>query len=201
MNDELTGQLAAPDWQIPAYAQKALWLETDSGIYRTEGSQGLFQLDAPAQWVTVRWGHKAGPALVRLRWQPDSLDWDGTIRLGGMLDSLHLTGLAALEEVVAVLHLVGRPLQAEATPYPQPEDRQRAVYEPPDFLTSLADEIEDSGTTWLVSEDSPLMSLSHDALMNGLRVWFGGSLAEDNSGWEQFFALPLLLEEVTLFAN
>lgn len=197
MNDELTGQLGRI---IPEYAQTALWLETDSGAVQTEGETGLFQLDVPAPALTLRWGHKAGPALARLKWQIDTLNWDGAVRVGGMVEAIHLTALPALDTTIGVIHLTGRPLRMDAVAYPIASQRHTASYSPPDFLDSIVEDVEDSTTTWLVGDDSPLMSLAHDALTNNLRVWFTGQLAENDSGWEQMFALPLLLETVTLFA-
>ena len=69
-----------------------------------------------------------------------------------------------------------------------------------DFLQGLADDVTESATTWLVGEESPLMSFAHDALLNGLRLWLIGKLAEEESGWDRFFGLPLMLESITVFA-
>lgn len=200
MNDELTGQLARTGWQIPEYAWDALWLETDSGVYQAEGHQGLFQLDAPTEWVTVRWGHEAGPALARLRWQADSLGWDGSVRIGGSLDAVHLTALPVTGEAICVLYVVGQPLLPTTSLYALPEARRQSAYDAPDFLEGIADEVSESATTWLAGEESPLMSFAHDALLNGLRLWLSGRLADDESGWDRFFGLPLLVEAITLFA-
>lgn len=53
-------RLTATDWQIPAYAQESLWIETGEGIVRTRGETGLCALPAPDNCVTVRWcGEKA----------------------------------------------------------------------------------------------------------------------------------------------
>ncbi len=200
MNDELSGQLAGPGWQIPDYAQRAIWLETESGVVRTEGPRGLFTLAAPAEWLTVRFGHAAGPALTRLRWHPDNLEWDGKARVAGVIEALHLTGRTVPGVTIGVLHLIGQPLSIAALPYPSPDERTGDVYHLPEVVP-LAGLIDETLTTWLVGEDSPLMGLVHDAFSNGVRVWFTGELAEEDSGWERFFALPLLLETVTLFAT
>jgi len=198
MNDELTGQLG---WGIPEYAQNALWLETDSEVVQTEGELGLFQLKTPAEILTVRWGHEHGPLLARLRWQVDHLKWNREVTIGGMIEAIHLTTLPVLGTNIAIVHLTGRPVRPGLQPYALPEQRTTSDYQPPDFLDSLEEDLEDTTTTWLVSEDSPLISLAHDALTNNLRVWFGGQLADQDSGWERLFALPLLLETVTLFAH
>jgi hypothetical protein len=197
MNDELTGQLGS---DLPLYAQSSLWLETESGVVQTEGESGLFELDAPARLLTLRWGHKTGPALAHLQWQIDNLNWDGNVRIGGMVEAIHLTELPGLETTIVVVHLSGRPLKASALPYGSPSQRNRMSYEPPDFLESLVEDVDETTTTWLVGDDSPLYGLVHDAMLNNLRVWFTGRLAEDGSGWDKLFALPLLLETVTLLA-
>jgi hypothetical protein len=198
MNDELSGQLG---WKIPDYAQGALWLETESGLFRVEGETGLFALAAPTQALTLRWGNEAGPALAHLKWKADNLKWNGVVRLGGMVEALHLMELPAMETSIAVIHFTGRPLRSDALPYAPPKQRQKASYTPPDFLESLEEAVEDTTTTWLVGDDSPLFSLAQDALTNKLRLWVSGRLAEASSGWETLFALPLLLESVTLFAD
>lgn len=197
MNDELTGQLGG---DIPEYAQSSLWLETESGVYQTEGESGLFELDASARMLTLRWGHESGPALAQLNWQIDNLQWNGVIQIGGMIEAIHLTDLPGMDTSIIVIHLTGRPLKAAAFPYASPAQRNTASYDSPDFLDSLVEDVDDTTTTWLVGDDSPLYALVHDAMLNNLRVWFTGQLAEDGSGWEKLFALPLLLETVTLFA-
>ncbi|MBC8099445.1 MAG: hypothetical protein H7Y11_08375 [Armatimonadetes bacterium] len=201
MNDELSGQLASRTWQIPAYAQTSLWIETDAGVCRAEGARGDFTLPAPAEWVTVRWGHEAGPALAHLRWQPDALHWDGVIRVGGAIEALHLMGLPVMETNLVVMHVVGKPQEPGVTAFPAAQVRATDRYHAPDFIDALPSGLDETTTTWLIAEDSPLMSMTENAFLNGLRLWVSGQLAPDNSGWEALFALPLLLETVTLFAR
>lgn len=199
MNDELSGQLTAASWRIPEYARSALWIETDSDSVQTEGERGLFELNTPAQELVVRYGHEAGPALALLRWQPDSLEWDGTVRVGGFVDALHLAEYPGLG-AVGILHLGGQPLKPDVSMEHSGAQRLNAhTYEPPDFFAGAADELTETTTTWLIGDDSPLLTLAQDALMNKLRVWFSGRLAAHKSGWDKHFALPLLLESVMLF--
>ncbi|MBC8170567.1 MAG: hypothetical protein H7X77_02805, partial [Anaerolineae bacterium] len=116
------------------------------------------------------------------------------------LDAVHLTALPITGEAIGVLYVVGHPLLPTTSLYALPETRRQGAYESPDFLQGLADDVPESATTWLVAEDSPLMSFAHDALLNGLRLWLTGKLAEEESGWDRFFGLPLLLASITVFA-
>ena len=63
MNDDLAGQLTS-DWLIPDYAQKRLWLDSETGSAQCEGENGLFELDAPAQILTLRWNGDEGIPLT-----------------------------------------------------------------------------------------------------------------------------------------
>lgn len=198
MNDELSGQLVGTRYRIPQYAQGSLWLETETDRVKLEGETGLFTLTAPAQMLTLRYGHEIGPALTVLGWKADSLEWDGTVRMGGYVDALQLAEISGFG-AVAVLFLGGQPLNAQANVAPPVKLRNTDVYVSPDFYTGIVDEIDETCSTWLVGEDSALLTLAQDALMNKLRVWFTGRLADHNSGWEKQFALPLLLEAVTIF--
>jgi hypothetical protein len=196
MNDERTSQLAA-NWLLPPYAREMLWVESESGIVQTEGAQGLFQLTAPAQWVVVRWGGAQGPALAQLRWRADSLEWDGAVRIGGFVDAMHLTGEPY---PIAVLQVGGQPLSYETSPYPGADQRAHVPYAAPSFADGLADEVEEGLTTWLAPDESPLLALAQDALVSKLRVYCFGHLADEDGHWHHYFALPVLLEAMTLFA-
>ncbi|NDJ62442.1 MAG: hypothetical protein GYB67_15040 [Chloroflexi bacterium] len=199
MNDELSGQLT-DTWAIPAYARDFLWLETDSGTFQTEGAHGLFRLPAPAELLTLRWGDPAGPALTRLRWRPDSLEWDGAVRVGGYIDALHITELDALPEPLVILHIGGQPLKPDVRPYPTRTERRRVPYTIPGFQDGLADEVSETITTWMALETHPALTLAQDALVSKLRLYSFGRLAADESGWHDLFALPIALEGLTLFA-
>jgi hypothetical protein len=195
MNDERSGRLTST-WTIPAYAQAMLWLDTEAGAAQTEGIHGTFQLGAPAEMVVVRWGGADGPALAQLRWRADSLEWDGAVRIGGFVDTLHLTGEPY---PVGLLSVGGQPLRYGAAPYPSADERSRVPYTPPLFSDGLAEEVEEGMTTWLAPDDSPLLAMAQDALVSKLRVYCFGRLAEEDGGWHEHFALPILLEAMTLF--
>lgn len=199
MNDERNGQLSA-GWLIPAYARDMLWLETDMGdMVQAEGEYGLFSLEIPAPLLTVRWGAEDGPALVRLHWQADTLGWEGQVSMGGYIDALHITEIDGLPYPIAVAVMGGQILNPGALAYPTAAHRRQVPYAPPDFDDALSDAGEDV-STWLISDESPLAGLAQDALVSKLPVHVFGRLADESGGWHRHFALPLLLEAVTLFA-
>lgn len=195
MNDERSGQLTSV-WTIPAYARRMLWLDTEAAIAQADGAHGVFRLETPAEVVVVRWGGAQGPALAQLRWRADSLEWDGTVRMGGFVDTLHLTGEPY---PVVLLSVGGQPLRYDAAPYPSAGERARVPYAAPSFSDGLAEEVEEGLTTWLAPDDSPLLTVAQDALVSKLPVYCFGRLAEEDGGWHEHFALPILLEAMTVF--
>lgn len=197
MNDLLNGQLTS-DWSIPGYARDLLWIETESETVQTQGKRGLFTLSAPAERLVLRWGTPEGPALAALRWRPESLDWGGQVRIGGYIDALHSAELHGLPEPLIVLTVGGQPLKTIASPFPRPHERARAPISPLSFDEGLEADIAESVTTWAAFEGSPALLLAQDALVSKLRVWCFGRLAD--ATLHELLALPLLLEEMTLFA-
>jgi len=200
MNDERNGMLVVNGYYIPRYAQSSLYLESESGTVATEGPSGLFTLPAPSQRLVLRWGHAEGPALASLRWMSDSLGWDGTVSIGGYVDALHVLTLDEEEgEFVAVIHVGGQPLMPNNTLYPRASQRKQP-YERPDFDRWIDESVAESHTTWLLSEDNPLLTLAQDAMLNKLRVVFTGRLVDEDTVWDKLLALPLTLEAITLSA-
>jgi hypothetical protein len=199
MNDELNGQLASR-WRIPAYAQEMLWLETPSETVKAEGERGIFTLSTPASVLVVRWGGEDGPPLAQLRWQADSLDWDGAVRIGGYVDAMHITDALDLPDAVTILHLGGQPLKANSAPFPTYSQRKRVPYPVPSFHEGIADEVAEGVTTWVAFADSAVLVLAQDALVSKLPVYCYGSLADEDAGWHDRFALPIALDGMSLFA-
>lgn len=195
MNDTRTGQLTT-QWSIPTFARSHLWLETESGCVATEGPHGLFTLPASAEQLTLRWGGAEGTVLASLRWQTDSLDWNGQVRIGGMVEAVHMMSVPKLDMGLAVLIVEGQPLKPDAALYPTAAQRTQLPYRLPDFFTGIEADIDPTVTTWLVPEDSGLLAMAQDAMSNSLRLYLQGTL---NAAWRDFAAIPLTLEAVTLF--
>ncbi len=185
-------QLAAKQWTIPAYAQGNLWLtDGDSGV-QTQGPQGHFSYQGEANVLVVRWGASNGPGLVQLDRQVKTLGWDGTVGIGGYIDAMHMRMFG--DEAVNLLYVGGQPLMQ---PHPSVE---LSDFTAPDFHKGLVHAVADGVTTWLTLHESPLAATAHDAMLNGLRIYAYGRLADDDSGWGSMFALPLVLEAITIFA-
>jgi hypothetical protein len=205
MNDATTAQLCASR-VLPAYAHGALWVSCGSETVRAEGPTGLFTLRSPAesgQPVRVRWGGAEGPLIALLAWQPDQLDWDGAVALGGYADALHtgtLPGMKADDDALTTLFISGRPLRPGAARFPAAEQRARVPYTRPMLHTDAIDEDEadETVTTWLAWDGSSAMALAQDALVSKLPVLVFGRLAPAALGWHNAFALPLVLEGLTL---
>jgi hypothetical protein len=195
MNDTRTGQLISQG-SIPAFARAHLWLDTETGCVPIEGAQGLFTLPAPADHLVLRWGGAEGSILASLRWQTDSLGWDGQIRLGGMVEVIHMMSVPNVDVGLAVLIVESQPLKPETIAYPTAAQRSKIPYHVPNFFEGIEDEIDPTITTWLVPEDSGLLAMAQDAMSNGLRVYLYGTL---NAAWRELAAIPLALEAVTLF--
>ena len=201
MVETLRGQLAAPGWEIPRFARNLIWVEGTSGVgVWAKGECGLFSLAAASPWVILRWGGADGPVLAWLPWQEDTLGWDGAVGTGGYLDSMHVTEIPGLDFPIMVFCVAGQPLKHDWSPYPAAEVRADVPYTIPDFFGGLAVDTQETTTTWLVPEPSALVTIAQDALLNNLRLYCFGHLADDAGGWAKHFALPILLEAVTLFA-
>lgn len=185
-------KLAAKQWAIPAYAQGNLWLADENSSVQPQGPQGDFTYQGEADALIVRWGRSDGPGLVRLERQADTLGWDGRVGIGGYIDAMHMRMFG--DEAVNLLYLGGQPLTQSYPPVAS------GAFMPPDFHKGLVHEVADGVTTWLALTESPLAATANDAMLNGLRIYVYGRLADDDSGWGSVFALPLVLEAITIFA-
>jgi hypothetical protein len=198
MNDELTGQLTNTSWRIPGYLHGLLYLETDTETVSSEGPTGLFELSVPARKLNLRMGAEDGLPLAALQWEPDTLGWDGQIAIGGTVDAVTLLAHQGLS--IVVVTVLGRLLPIDYSPYPQPHHRGKSDTEPPAFEDALL-EVDDGFYTFLLPEESALVSMAENALMNRLRISLHGRIATQNEGWHDLVALPLILEKTTLLAD
>ena len=194
------GKLVASNWAIPRYGQGLLWLESRSGLVQPKGEHGLFTLETFTPNLVLRWGKQDGPALAHLPYREETLGWDGAVRIGGYIDALYMTEIPGLDFPIMLVYLGGQPLKHHHNPYPAAAMRTQTPFPTPDFYVGLAAEVPETITTWLVAEHSPLSTLAHDAMVNNLRLYCFGRLAEEAGGWHNYFALPILLEAIMVFA-
>ena len=198
MNDELSGQLTQ-DWAIPTYAQPMLYVQGEGDAMPIEGRTGLFMLDVASPLITIRWGGADGAALTQIRWQPDSLEWDGSACIGGYVDAIHLT--QTVDMPMNILYLGGHPLLQEIKPYVASTFRKESPNFKPNFNRGLATNLKETYTTWLLPQDSPLIHTAQLALIHNFRVHFYGHLVDEDSLWWKQFALPIMLEAITVFSS
>ena len=199
MNDEQSGQLTT-EWQIPAYARNLLWLDTEAGSARCEGAQGLFELAAPSSELTLRWGGADGAPLIQFRWQPDDLGWAGEVRVGGMVEAIHLTEIPALDDLLAVIFFSAQPLLPAIRPYPDARQRPFATDDFPQYEKGVDDRLSPAIITLITLQDSPLAATAQEAMLQKMPLYAFGQLADEMQGWHEFFSLPILWDSVTLFA-
>jgi hypothetical protein len=187
------------NWIIPPYARDCLWLVGDSdAVVQVQGEQGDFEFARPQSTVTVHWSGKDGPALAALSWQPDGLGWDGSVGTGGYLDAMHVTQMSGFVSPLTVFYMGGQPLKIHVRPqHLHQAMRTHVPYPSADFHSGVAADIRDSVTTWIVVDDSRLASVAQNAMIQNLRLHFWGRLADN--GLDAHFALPLLLQAVTVF--
>jgi hypothetical protein len=199
MNDETRNQLTSPEiWTIPAYAQDMLYVDSISGSTKAYGATGEFELIARSDDVTVYWQDiQQGVALAHLDWKADSLDWDGSVKIGGYIDAIHMTDLNS-DQSVLIVELGGQPLLPSAKPHPIGKDRQTAWVKP-EFHTALSTNTPNCFSTWIITRDSPLARVAYDSMLNNFRLHCFGRLAGDQTGWDDLCALPILLESLTVF--
>lgn len=201
MNEERAGRLSANSWSIPPYIQKALWLDNGAQSLQVEGELGLFEFKDPAPMLTLRWGAPDGVPVRHLAWQTDDLGWRGEVRVGGMVECIHYTEIPEAEALIGIVHISGHALAPQVAPYLSAARRMGAWYRSPDFYEGIVQDQDPALTTWLVPDDSPLMSLAHDALMNKMPLYLFGQLAKQESLWQKKFALPIIFESATIFAH
>lgn len=199
MNDDLAGQLTG-DWIIPEYARNRLWLDTESGPARCEGAQGLFELEAPAQVLTLRWNGDDGLPLRQLNWQIDNLQWDGSVRLGGLVEAIHLTELPGVDFPMAIVFFSGQVLRPGTVPYAGVAMREAKAFAIPDYLEGVDDEHEPMTVPLITFADSPLVGIAQDSLVQKHPLHVYGRLDNSEARWDQFFAVPIVWESVTVFA-
>lgn len=199
MNDSLSAQLTS-DYTIPAYAQSRLWLDSETGSAKCVGEKGLFTLEETAQILTLRWNGDDGLPLTQLTWQVDNLGWDGSIRLGGIVETIHLTHLPEIDYPLAIVFFSAQPLKPDTRPYPDASLRLLSRFPDADYLAGVDDSEMPLSVPLLTFADSPLVPIAQDSLSQHNPLHIFGSLAEEADTWHEHFALPIVWNSVTVFA-
>lgn len=187
----------ANSWVIPSYARHHLNILTNQQeVSEIEGEKGDFTVNNIPDTVMIRWGDAP---LIQLNWQSGCLDWAGEVRLGGFVTAIHMTQLPAIDYPLAIVTLEAYPLKSRTKPFLSAKHRDNMPYTTANVLDGIDDTGEEGVTTWIADIDSPLVSVMQDAMNQAHRVYAFGQLASEEQGWHQLFALPILLESVTLF--
>lgn len=191
-------------WPIPAYLQGRLHVASDSNAEEkapAEGPHGTFALDEVPSRVIVYWrGEAEEAALTSLPWHAESLAWDGSVKVGGYVDAIHLAALPGMLVPVSLVYVGGQPLRPDVYPYPRATTRTtNTTTLRPDFHASLDSAIPESTTPWLITDDG-LARAAREAMIYNLRMHCFGRMADADSGWSAHFTLPILLEALTVFA-
>lgn len=199
MIDHLSGTLTVSD-TIPYYAQEKLLLQGDGEVATISGASGEYSFTAvPSALLSLRWLEKDGPALGVFHWQPGSLEWDGSIRIGGYLDAIHFQPLPGTDHYVAVLYLGGQPLQSRlvtGASGSQPIN----IGQKADFHRGLSSYLPETVTTWILDQDHPLATQAQTVLLRNARMHLFGHLATDEDPVSTHFDLPIRLQAMTIFA-
>ncbi len=192
-----------PAWQIPAYAQTMLFVQSAQISPRpTTGPRGTFTLPekgaAYSEPFIVRWGHAEGPPLgtFTLRGNPPSAHWDGAIVVGGAVGSLQVEETRGMPLVIA--HIEGAPLDRAQVTRPTLQEMTTPV------LARQNDSVPRPATfftyTIIVGAESPLADYLFQAMALDLGVVCTARLGPDEGKWHEVSGLPLLGEKLTVSA-
>ncbi len=222
----IAGDLTAPDFPLPAWAQGrlsiALW-DRDQGPERAlacataTGPHGAFRLDldaaaqaalsltgyrpAPQHVVSVGWGQARDPVLANLPWPAD---WAARKRLNLAWDG-QVTLIGHVEQIhyqeaggllLAALELSGYAAPITYRRLP-PLPASSADRHGLDADRRLDDAPEQVAYV-LLDAESPLATVALDALVSSLRVVCVASLGPQEGGWHAVVDLPLLLDALTI---
>jgi len=201
MTDETPTQLTTDDYILPAYTRGALWVATDEDAQPIDGKHGMFAMPVTQQTVTLRWQAHDGPALLSLIWNNGKPRWDGSVRVGGYADALHLCAVPNTGEYVHMLYMGGQPLQYNPATLSRQHNHLQSLGRSPDFHHRMALNLAETVTTWLIPYGNPLAEQVYNAMLHNARMHLFGRLAEDNHPYADYFSMPLILEALTLFPS
>jgi|GEM_PF-3935178 len=224
--DAIAGDLTAPDFHLPTWAQDRLWIalwDRDRGPEHVlasaaaTGPRGAFRLDldadaqaalcltgyrpAPQHVVSVGWGQSRDPVLANLPWPAD---WAARKRLDLGWDG-QVTLIGHVEQIhyqeaggllLAVLELSGYAAPVTYCRLP-PLPASGKDRHGLDADRRLDDAPEQVAYV-LLDAESPLATVALDALVSSLRVVCIAGLGPQEGDWHAVVTLPLLLEALTI---
>lgn len=200
MSNALTTHIASSGWKIPAYLQSHLYVETPHETVQAKGDVGLFTLTQATDTLDLVMGGAGGTRIARLAWQHGGLGWRGDVRIGGMVDSMTL--LTVNEQPLSAANVAGLLMKPNARPCVNAGKRGIADMEPMSYregLFSLDDD--EQLTTWVMPEGGGFAAMLESAMFNSSKVWMVGEVATEGSGLHTHFALPLVLQQLTVFSE
>jgi hypothetical protein len=162
------------------------------------------QREGPQHLASIGWGAALDPLLTIQAWPntggaagPIALDWDGTVKVRGYVEQLHIQEIGGLP--LAVLELVGHTLPVtyqRLPPLPLPALGDRHGLHTDRHLDDRAEQV----YYLLADAESPLAAIAQDALVSSLRVVCVASLGMQEAGWQAIVNVPLVLDEISLIA-
>lgn len=199
----LAGSLVAEAsaWRIPAYARDMLWIAAGGEAAPVTGPHGSYRVergaaDAP---LLLTWGTADGPPLAV--WPPSDTspappDWDGTVRLAGFVERLHVLEAHGLELVVAEVQ--GALLPAGYPRLPTLDEMRAAPFARDPAQDHPA--AREATYPLLAPAGSIQAEYLHHALISELSVDCFAALGPHEGGWHTIVGLPLLVEALSLLA-
>jgi hypothetical protein len=185
-------------WQIPAYAQSVLWVQSGEAAAQTFGPRGAFALDDTGGEIALAWGTTDGPVLARWPDMPadEVLGWMGSVGVGGFVERLHVFETRGLEVVIAEIE--GDVLPADYRRVPTLADMRAGKVQRRD--DSAIGAIRAFTYTMLALADSVYAEYLHHAMVSELAVDCFATLGPQEGRWHEIMGLPLLIEALSLLA-
>jgi hypothetical protein len=191
---------AGSKWQIPAYAQEMLWVQSGDQAAQVSGARGAFILEDPEETLTLIWGMAGGPPFfawsVTENLSPLVLGWQGEAAVAGFVERLHALQVRGLEVVVAEIE--GNVLPPGYSRLPTLQQMRNAVFSRQEIPESTFQR--QFTYTLITMADSIYAEYLHHAMVSELAVDCFGLLGPHDGRWHEISGLPLLVQSISLLA-